>query len=265
MIQKRKLLFFAFIIFLLSVSLFIHALNENAKLWREDGQRDHFIYSVHIEGLSGKKVNGTATILVPLPATINGELPETQTQKKPSLEQHILDKYILHTPEVYSKGPYFSSLTEQLDNKSFSSGWSTFIVKIEDGYMLKLESNASTLNDFDIIEEVVMEDIDIFDPINKGGPILYPAFNISEISSVTYGEQSKYSSSINYETYVYFSDNIKDGIKSVQVSIDAINDPTEWDKEYRGRYMVTVVDDIEGAGKIKVDASLTQEFWFTSG
>jgi len=70
---------------------------------------------------------------------------------------------------------------------------------------------------------------------------------------------------VSYGTYVYLSDNIKDGTKSIEVSIDAHNDPTEWEKEYRGRYMVKVWDDVEGAGKIKVVATLEQEFWFPLG
>ena len=240
----------------------MHALNENAELWRENGQRDRFIYDVRIEGLSGKKVNDTTIIMVPLPATKNGELLEAYIQRETSLEQRILDRYILHTPERYSNGPYFANLTEQLGNKSFSNGWTTFIVKTQNGYMLKLESNQSILNDIYITKEVVMEDIDIFDPINKESPILYPIFNISEISTVPYRDQIKYDSKISYETYVYLSDNIKEGTKFIQVSISANNDPNEWEKEYRGEYLVSVEESLKETGNVKVGATLTQNIWF---
>lgn len=240
----------------------MHALSINAELWRENGQRDGFSYSIRIEGLSGKKVNGTTTIMVPFPATKDGELISAYSQKEPSLEQYVLDRYILHTPDKHLKGPYFANLTEQMDNKSISRIWTAFVIKTEYGYMLKFESSESILEDIDFTAEVVVEDIDIFDPINKDSPILYPVFDLSDISTVPYGEQEKYSSTVSYGTYVYLSDNIKDGTKSIEVSIDAHNDPTEWKKEHRGFYLITVLEEIEGAGKIKVEATLTQDYFF---
>jgi len=259
---KKKLLLSIFIILFFSAMIFMHALSKNAELWREDGQRDSFTYSISIEGLSGKKVNETTMIMVPFPTTKDGQLINSYSQKEPSLEQHILDRYILHTPDKYTKGPYFANLTEQLDNRFLSNGWTTFIVETEDGYMLKLESNESVLEDIHFTTEVVVEDIDIFDPIGRDSPILSPAFGFSETSTKPYGKQVNYNSRVNYWTYVYLSDNIEAGNKSIEVTVDAHNDPNEWEKEYRGSYIVTVWDDVEGAGKIEVEATLEQEFWF---
>lgn len=163
----------------------------------------------------------------------------------------------------YGKGPVFKNTTEELANKSIDDGkWITFIAETVSGYMLGFKSNASILEDIDFIAEVTVEDIDVFDPISKDGPILYPAFDLSGTSTKPYGNQVRYDSTVNYWTYVYLSDNIEAGTKSIEVSVDAHNDPTEWEKEYRGRYIVRVQNDVEGSGEIKLKASLEQEFWF---
>jgi hypothetical protein len=261
-------IFIVSVLLVLVVSTLLYTLNMNDAAWREPGQRDMYIYNVHVEGLSGREVEGTTTIMLPIPATREGKFVASASRKEPSFIQNFVNEYILpvRMGAEYGKGPVFENATEVLANKSIDDGkWITFIAETEDGYMLGFESNESVLDDIYFSAEVVVEDIDIFDPINKDSPILYPVFDLSETSTKPYGKQVRYDSSVSYGTYVYLSDNIKDGTKSIEVSIDAHNDPTEWEKEYRGRYMVKVWDDVEGAGKIKVVATLEQEFWFPLG
>ena len=92
-----------------------------------------------------------------------------------------------------------------MDNKSISRIWTAFVIKAEGGYMLKFESNESILEDIYFGAEVVVEDIDIFDPINKDSPILYPVFDLSDMSTVPYGVQEKYSSNLEkvYRNHLY--------------------------------------------------------------
>lgn len=227
-------------------------------------RRDAYVYDVMIEGLSGREVEGVTTILVPIPATRDGGFVITPSQKEPSFRTRMLRKYIYRVPEYdipeYMKDPYLKSTTEQLDNKFIIGKWTTFVTETEDGYMLGFESSENILEDISFSVQVVVEDIDIFDPIDSGSPILYPVTDISKIGIIPHGDQMRYSSPINYDTYVYLSDNIKDGKKSIHITIDAHNDLHEWPVEYRGHYMVRVWENVEDAGKIKVEATLTQEF-----
>jgi len=230
-------------------------------------RRDAYIYDVMIEGLSGRVVEGTTTILVPIPATMDGEFAITPSQKELDFKTELLYKYIYRIPEhgipQYMEDPYLLSTTEQLDNKFISNGeWITFIAQTEEGYMLGFESKDDILKDISFSVEVVVEDIDIFNPIDNSGPILYPVIDLPETELIPYGNQMKYNSPVNYATYVYLSDNIEDGKKSIHITMDAHNDLHEWPEEYRGHYTVKIWEDVDGAGKIKVKATLTQELLF---
>ena len=232
------------IIFILIAGLFIYILDMNATVWREDGSRYHYVYGVEVRGLSGREAVGTTTVLVPIPATKDGIFVTTPTQEEPSFIQKLMHEYVLNTPERYRKGPYFENTTQKLDNKSINGKWTTFIAKIDDGYMLGFKTNESTLADISFEKELVVVDyIDIFDPINRNGPILYPIWNLSEISTIPYGDYLKYTSNPTYDSYVYLSDNIEEGTTNFNVFFRAHNDPTEWSKEYRGSYMIYVETD----------------------
>lgn len=264
--KRGKLIFITlFLLFILLTGLFIHALMLNANDWRERGQRYNYGYSVEVNGLSGKEVTGTTIIMVPIPATKDGEFVVPPPPKEPVLIQKLTDKYILHTPEECRNGPYFKNMTEIFDNKSIIGDWTTFVAQTEGGYMLGFRTNASTLKDISFGGEMVVDYIDIFNPIDTGGPMLYPVRNLSEIELVSYGDQVKYSSNPTYESYVYLSDNLEGGIIHFSITLDAKNDPTEWPKEYRGSYLNQVWASVDGTGKIKVTAVLEQSIPHGSG
>lgn len=65
--RKRNLLLIPIFLFLLIVGLFIHGIYLNEVDWRDDIRRYHFNYDVEVTGLSGKEVNGTTVIMVPIP------------------------------------------------------------------------------------------------------------------------------------------------------------------------------------------------------
>ena len=198
--------------------------------------------------------------MIPIPATKDGDFVTTPSQKEPSFAKKMLQEYVLHTPQRYRKGPYFENTTEALDNKSIRGNWTTFIAETEDGYMLGFKTNKSTLEDISFRETVVVDYVDIFDPINKNAPILYPIENISDFLIVAYGDHVKYISNPTYDSYVYLSDNIEEGTIYFAITLEAHNDPTEWAKEYRGSYLNYVKMATDDSGKIKVKATLEQNF-----
>ncbi len=230
----------------------------NMVLWREIGQRDNYGYSVYVTGLSGREATGTTTVMVPIPATKDGKFVTTPSQKEPSFIQNLIYEYILHTPESKRKGPYFENTTETLNNKLINGNWTTFIAETDEGYMLGFKTNESTLTDIYYGVGVVIDSVDIFDPIYKSGPILYPMRNLSNISMIPYGNQVKYGSNPTYESYIYLSDNIEEGFTNFDIALNVHNDPTKWAKEYRGYYLNTVYVNTSSSGKIKVRATIEQ-------
>lgn len=244
------------LLFILAASSFIYIyfiadMNE----WRNDNLRNNYQYHIDVEGLSGRHAVGTTTVMVPIPATKDGELAITTHQKEPSFAQKLSR---LHYPKDRQKGPYFENTTEALDNKSIRGNWTTFIAETEDGYMLGFKTNQSILEDISFGELVVVDFVDIFDPISKNSPILYPTKNISEISMIPYGSQSVYSSNPSYESYVYLSDNIEKGTTHFSISLTVKNDITEWPFEYRGHYDNSIGISTNDTGKISVRAVLKQ-------
>jgi len=69
-------------------------------------------------------------------------------------------------------------------------GWTTFIAETEKGYMLGFRTNEPVLQDISFSADFVADYFDIFDPINKGSPILFPVENISNNSVIPYGEEN---------------------------------------------------------------------------
>jgi hypothetical protein len=258
-VRKRNLLLIAtFIIFLVG-GIFAHAIYVDANDWRDSGQRYHCIYSIGIGGLDGREVEGTTVIMIPIPATKEGRFFTPPAQKDPYFTQELMHE-ILNWPEQYRKGPYFENATEVFDNKTISGNWTTFIAETDKGYMYGFRTNETRLEDISFGREFVADYFDIFDPINNGSPILFPVENVSNGSSVSYREYTKYASNPTYDTYVYLSDNLKGGeTVSVEIQLDANNDPTEWPREYRGCYKNFLLAKVNDTGYVKARAILGQE------
>lgn len=259
--KRYSLLLGFFLVFILVAGLFYYIVVDlNMVLWREFGQRDTYGYFVDVKGLSGREATGTTTVMVPIPATKDGKFVTTPSQKEPSFIQNLIYEYILHTPVSYRKGPYWENTTETLNNKLINGNWTTFIAETDEGYMLGFKTNESTLTDIYFSVGVVMDSVDIFDPIYKNGPVLYPMriFQTSNISMIPYGNQVKYGSNPTYESYVYLSDNIEEEFTNFDIALNVHNDPTKWAKEYRGYYLSTVYVNTSSSGKIKVRATIEQ-------
>lgn len=256
--MKNKYILYG-IIFLILISVIVVDLGElNMREWRSDNLRYNYEYDVQINGLSGRESTGTTIVMIPIPATKDGEFVTTPSQKEPSFAKQLVQEYILHTPQSHRRGPYFKNTTEALDNKSIRGNWITFIAETEDGYMLGFKTNESILEDISFRKLVVVDYVDIFDPISKNSPLLYPTSNISKISMTPYGDQSVYSSNPSYESYVYLSDNIEKGTTHFRIGLTAKNDVTEWPFEYRGHYDNSIEITTNDTGKISVRAVLTQ-------
>lgn len=226
--------------------------------WRES--RDEYIYSVQIDGLSGREASGTTTIMVPIPATKDGEFVTTPTKRNVTSTQKLMYKYALRAPERVWGGPSFKNTTETLDNQSIGI-WTTFIAETDDGYMMGFKTKESILEDIYFNIGVTVDHIDIFDPIHQNAPILYPAREFSETSVKPYGNQERYSSNPTYISYVYTSDNIEEGNTNFYISLDAKN--SNGPKEYLGFYLNYVGIENMGtstnnAGKMRVRVSLEQ-------
>lgn len=126
--------------------------------------------------------------------------------------------------------------------------------------MLGFRTNETRLKDINYGVSFVADYFDIFDPINNGSPMLFPVESLSNISSVPYGEYTKYTSNPTYDTYVYLSDNLKGGENvSFFVYLSANNDPNEWPEKYRGRYNNLLAAKVNDTGYVKVRAIMGQE------
>ncbi|MFZ3383349.1 MAG: hypothetical protein WA144_05435 [Candidatus Methanoperedens sp.] len=260
--KKRYILLIGFLlVFIFIAGLFYYIVVDlNMVLWRESGQRDKYGYFVSVTGLSGREATGTTTVMVPIPATKDGKFVTTPSQKEPSYIQNLIYEYVLHTPEIYRKGPYWENTTETLNNKLIDGNWTTVIAETDKGYMLGFKTNKSTLTDIYFSVGVVMDSVDIFDPIYKNGPVLYPMRNLSNTSMIPYGNQVKYGSNPTYESYVYLSDNVEEGFTNFNIILQVSNDPTKWAKEYRGSYLNTVYANTSSSDKIAVRSTMEQSF-----
>ncbi len=234
------------------MSMWFHAIYMDAKDWRDRSQHYNCLYDVRVGGLSGRDVLGPTVIMVPIPASKEGRFFTPPAQKDPYFTQELVHE-IENWPEKYRKGPYFENATETFDNKTTLGGWTTFIAETEKGYMLGFRTNESRIQDISFSANFVADYFDIFDPINNGSPILFPVENVSNTSSVPYGEYTKYASSPTYNTYVYLSDNLKGGENvSFEISLSANNDPTEWPDRYRGQYLNLLLAKVNDTGYVKV-------------
>jgi len=184
-LRKRNLLFIGVFLLFLIGGIFAHAIYMDAKDWRNQGQRYHCIYEVSVSGLSGKEVNGTTVIMVPIPASKEGKFFNPPVQKDPYFTQKLMHK-INNWPEEYRKGPYFENATEVFDSKEMIGSWTTFIAETDKGYMYGFRTNETKLEDISFGREFVADYFDIFDPVNNGSPILYPVENVSNNSSIRY-------------------------------------------------------------------------------
>lgn len=242
--------------FIVAASLFVYIyLIADMNEWRNDNLRNNYNYRVEITGLSGRHAVGQTIVMVPIPATAKGKLVITTHQKEPSFAQKLSR---LQYPKNRQNGPYFENTTQALDNRTIDENWTTFITKTEDGYMLGFKTNESVLEDIYIRELVVVDYVDIFNPINGNSPILYPTKNMSDVPMVPYGDQLVYSSNPSYESYVYLSDNIEKGTTHFGISLSVKNDITEWPFEYRGHYDNSIGISTNSTGKINVRAGLAQ-------
>lgn len=255
----KKLLLIPIFFVLLVMGIFVHAIYMDDHDWREHGQRYDCIYEVKVSGLTGREVQGTTIIMVPIPASKEGKFFTPPAQKDPYFTQKLMHE-VLNWPEQARKGPYFENATEIFDNQQEIIGnWIPFIAETKKGYMLGFRTNETRLEDIEFIDDIVVNYFDVFDPINKGSPILYPVENFSNITSVPYGDYTKYTANPTYDSYVYLSNNLKrrEAI-SFDVHLDAHNDPTEWPEKYRGTYMNEIVANINETGYVKVRAILGQ-------
>lgn len=252
----KKLLLIPIFFVLLIMGIFVHAIYMDDHDWRERGQRYSCIYDVKVSGLSGREVQGTTEIMVPIPASKEGKFLTPPAQKDPYFTQKLMHE-VFNWPEQARKGPYFKNATETFDSREAGGNWTTFIAETEKGYMLGFRTNETRLEDIEFITEIVVNYFDVFDPINKGSPILYPVENVSNITSVPYGDYTKYTANPTYDSYVYLSNNLKTGKEiSFYVHLDAHNDPTEWPEKYRGSYINEIVTNVNDTGYVKVRAIL---------
>jgi len=229
--------------------------------WRDRDQRYHCVYDVTVGGLSGRDVLGPTVIMVPIPATKEGKFFTPPAQKDPYFTQKLMHK-INNWPEQYRKGPYFENATELFDNKTINGNWTTFIAETEKGPMLGFRTNESRLQDISFSANFVADYYDIFDPINNGSPILFPIENVSNNFSILYGEYTRYASIPTYDSYVYISDYRQGAPVYFHIRLEANNDPNEWPREYRGKYINEINEAISGTGFLKVKAIMGQEFYF---
>jgi hypothetical protein len=252
----KRLLLISILIVILIVGIFVHAIYMDDHDWRENGLRYGCLYSVRVTGLSGREAQGTTVIMVPIPASKEGKFFTPPAQKDPYFTQKLLHE-VLNWPEETRKGPNFKNVTETF-NKKTGVNWTSFIAETEKGHMLGFRTNETKLEDIYFSADIVADYFDVFDPINKGSPILYPVENVSNISVVPYGSYTKYASNPTYDSYVYLSNNLKGGKISFDVYLDAHNDGTEWSEKYRGTYRNEIVANVNDTGSVKVRAILGQ-------
>lgn len=257
--KKNPLIILIFFV-LIIVGTFVHGIYRDQVDWRDDGQRYLCIYTVEVTGLSGREVEGTTVIMVPIPASKEGKFFTPPAQKDIYFSQKLTHK-VFNWSDKSGKGPYFENATEIFDNqREIIGNWIPFIAETDKGYMLGFRTNETRLEDIDYSTSFVADYFDVFDPINNGSPILFPVENVSNVSSVPYGKYTLYASNPTYDTYVYLSNNLKGGEKvSFYVLLDANNDPTEWSGEYFGWYNNLLAAKVNDTGYVKVRAIMGQK------
>jgi len=243
-VRKRYLLlipvFLAIVLWLLIFIIFA-----TPHLWREPTDSYYSSYNVKVTGLSGKEAQGTTVILVPIPASKDGNFFTPPSDKEPDFIRRL------------------GNMTETFDNKEIIGKWVTFIAKTEKGPMLGFRTNETWLEDINFDASFVAYRFDIFDPINNGSPMLFPVENLSNFSSVPYGNYTKYTSNPNYDTYIFLSENLQRGKNvSFDVHLQAHNDPREWSGKYFGQYDNTILANVSDTGFVKVQAILEQSLPF---
>ena len=87
--MKKKYIFLIISLTLILV-VGLYFVEMNLREWRSDYRRSHYYYEVEIKGLSGRGATGTTEILVPIPATNDGEFVITPSQKEPSILKNLL-------------------------------------------------------------------------------------------------------------------------------------------------------------------------------
>lgn len=256
--RKIFLLLIPVFFILLFAGIFVHAIIMDAHDWRENGQRYFCFYNTDVSGLSGREVQGTTTIMVPIPASKEGKFFTPPTQKDPYFTQKFMHE-VLNWPEEARRGPHFRNMNETFDNGETSRNWTTFIAETDKGHMLGFRTNATRLEDIEFSEWFVADYFDIFDPINKESPILSPVENVSNISGAPYGKYVIYATCPTYDTYIYLSNNLQGGEKvSFRIYLEAVNDRSEWPKEYHGSYRNEVIANVNDTSYVKVRAILGQ-------
>jgi hypothetical protein len=258
-VSERNLLFIFILFILLTVGVFVHGMYRDQVDWREDVTRYYCSYEVEVTGLSGREVEGTTVIMIPIPASKEGKFFTPSPQKDICFSQKLTHK-VFDWADKSDKTPYFKNMTEIFDNKELCSHWTSFIAETDKGYMLEFRTNDTRLEDIHCGESLIADYFDIFDPINNGSPMLFPVENLSNVSSVPYGDYTIYASNPTYDTYVYLSDNLKGGENVFfEVYLRANNDPGEWPEEYSGRYKNILFTKVNNTGYVKVKAILGQE------
>jgi len=257
-VKKRNLLLIPILLVLLIVGIFAYAVIMDLLDWREDATRYYCRYDVEVTGLSGREVNGTTVIMVPIPASKEGKFftPFVQKNTRTQTLMHIF----FNRPYPDRSGPYYhyQNMTEIFDNKEIIGNWMTFIAETDKGYMLGFRTNETSLEDIYFGGSFVANYFDIFDPINNGSPILFPVENVSNNSAIPYGDYTRYASNPTYDTYVYVSDNLKGGETAFNIILNANNDVTEWPEKYYGLYTNLLFAKVNDTGYVKVRAILGQ-------
>ncbi|AAM03954.1 hypothetical protein [Methanosarcina acetivorans] len=257
--RERNFLFIFIFFILLTVGTFVHGIYRDQVDWRNDVQRYHCFYHVRVTGLSGREVEGTTVIMVPIPASKEGKFFTPSPQKDIYFSQK-LTHIVFDWNDKSGKTPYFENMTEKFDNKVLCNHWTSFIVESDKGYMLEFRTNDTRLEDIHCGVSLIGDYFDIFDPINNGSPMLFLVENLSNISSVPYGDYTKYTSYPTYDTYVYLSNNLNGGENvSFKIMLTTNNDPTEWPQKYVGKYSTILFANVNDTGYVKVSAILGQE------
>jgi hypothetical protein len=263
--RKRNLVLITIFFALLIAGTFVYAKYTNEYVWRDPALRYHCDYILRVSGLSGREAQGTTVIMVPIPASKGSKFFTPSAQNEPNFIQSFVYE-IEHMPEKDRRGPYFRNMTEIFANKEIPAGkWVTFITETEKGPMLGFRTNETRLEDINFSVWFVADHFDIFDPINNESPLLFPVENISNISSISYGDHSIYASNPTFDSYVYLSNNLKSGENiSFYITLCANNDPTKFPDKYFGEYQNLVLANTGDTGYVKVKAVLEQDIPFGS-
>lgn len=237
----------------------LHAINQDLHDWRSRDVRSHYEYTVEIDGLEGKIVNGTTKILVPIPANSNGKLVPTPAQKEPGLSQKLFHKYITHTP---AEMPYFENTSESFDNRKIDGNWTSYIAETEDGYMLCFQTNASVLENIFLWDRIVVDQVNGLDPLNESNPILYPARNFSDAENFSNVEKNyfegmgvySYNPAYKYDSFIHTSNNLDE----IELDFSFSMDVSERVTGGSNKYNIISSTSTNSSGKTKIDVIVNE-------